>query len=136
MLISEYLRLRNDLSVQTGKQTPQLDTGTGASAQPTSFEQTLQSLLEKETQSVEFSRHALDRLEQRGIDLSEGDRLERLQKAVEIAQQKGSKDSLVLMDQTAFVISVKNNTVITALAGEDFEGQGTIFTNIDSTVII
>lgn len=140
MLISEYLRLRNDLSVTTGSRVGATPSGnnTSVSTENTvSFEQTLRSLLEKErTSGVEFSRHALDRLEQRNIDLSEGNRLERLNKAVELAQTKGSNDSLVILDQTAFVVSVKNNTVITAMASEDFDSQGTIFTNIDSTVIV
>ncbi len=140
MLISEYLRLRNDLSVTTGNRVGATPSGnnTSVSTENTvSFEQTLRSLLEKErTSGVEFSRHALDRLEQRNIDLSEGNRLERLNKAVELAQTKGSNDSLVILDQTAFVVSVKNNTVITAMASEDFDSQGTIFTNIDSTVIV
>lgn len=136
MLISEYLRMRNDISVQTSKQAP-TSAKTNTTAPSTSFEQMLQSMLEKEqTQGVEFSRHALDRLEERGIDLTESGRLERLQKGIDIAKQKGSNDSLILLDQTAFVVSVKNSTVITALPGEDLEGQGTIFTNIDSTVII
>jgi len=66
--------------------------------------------------------------------LSQGHKLERLNKGVELAQQKGSEETLVLVDSTAFVVSVKNNRVITMLSNDDLKGN--VFTNIDSTVII
>jgi flagellar operon protein len=59
--------------------------------------------------------------------------LERLDKAVEAAQQKGANDALVLIDSTAFLVSVKNNKVITTVSADDL--QGNVFTNIDSAVI-
>jgi flagellar operon protein len=52
---------------------------------------------------------------------------------VDRAAAKGSRDSLVLLDQTAMVVSVKNRTVITAL-GRD-QARDNVFTNIDSAVI-
>lgn len=97
------------------------------------FAKELQAQLEK-SKGVEFSRHAIERLSDRNIDLTEGNKLERLNKAVEVAQQKGSNDALVLVDTTAFLVSVKNNKVITTMTAEDM--QGNIFTNIDSTVIM
>ncbi|MDE6746095.1 MAG: hypothetical protein K2J72_05590, partial [Oscillospiraceae bacterium] len=68
------------------------------------------------------------------IDLSESGRLDRLNKAVELAGEKGSDDALVIIDSTAFLVSVRNNKVITTLTADDM--QGNIFTNIDSTVIM
>lgn len=138
MLISEYLALRNQISVTTGNpvgtniQNPAVQDA----VQESSFAAALQEKLaeKQQTGGVEFSRHAIQRLEQRSIDLASGDTLERLNRGVEIAADKGSNETLVLVDQTAFVVSVKNNKVITTLSNEDLRGN--IFTNIDSTVII
>lgn len=135
MLISEYLALRSQISVTTGSPiSPQSAQETSAQPeQGESFAQALRARIE-EKQGVEFSKHAMQRLEERSIDLSGGDTLERLNKGVEIAAEKGSNETLVLVDRTAFVVSVKNNKVITTLSNEDLTGN--IFTNIDSTVII
>lgn len=137
MLISEYLALRNQISVTTGS-----PVNTGAQTvqqapQEGSFAEALQQRLaekQPEQSGVEFSRHAMQRIEERSIDLNSANTLERLNKGVEIAADKGSSETLVLVDQTAFVVSVKNNKVITTLSREDLLGN--IFTNIDSTVII
>lgn len=135
MLISEYLKLRNDIAVSTGKisQQPSSTTTTKGSTVASPFAEVLKEQL-GQTGGVEFSKHALDRIEQRGINLSEGNTLARLDKAVELAQQKGSNDALVLVGSNAFVVSIKNNKVITAMTNEDL--QGNVFTNIDSTVIM
>jgi flagellar operon protein len=81
---------------------------------------------------VRFSNHALDRLRRRGIDLDEA-ALARLNDGVARAAGKGSRDSLVLLDDTAFVVSVRNRTVVTAVGREHMKEQ--VFTNIDSAVI-
>ncbi|MBQ8410874.1 MAG: hypothetical protein IJX15_03975, partial [Ruminiclostridium sp.] len=82
----------------------------------------------------QFSKHAMERINERNIDLSEDNKLDRLNKAVELAGERGSADALVMIDTTAFLVSVKNNKVITTLSADDM--QGNIFTNIDSTVIM
>lgn len=138
MLISEYLALRNQISVTTGS-TVSANIPVSSSEQTPqegSFAAALQEKLAEKHQTggVEFSKHAIQRLEQRSIDIASGDTLERLNKGVEIAADKGSNETLVLVDSTAFVVSVKNNKVITTLSNEDLRGN--IFTNIDSTVII
>ena len=92
-------------------------------------------VLAKRTAAAEpprFSRHALQRLEQRGIDLGEPT-IARLTEGVARAATKGSRDSVVFVDNTAFVVSVANNTVITAVASEHMREH--VFTNIDSAVI-
>mgnify|MGYP002515125838 CR=1 FL=1 len=139
MLISEYLQLRN-VSVTTGKAQgiPQT-TQSGSQAvtpQNSDFAKELKSQLEALNQNsgVQFSKHAMERLNERNIDLSEDNKLDRLNKAVELAGEKGSDDALVMIDTTAFLVSVKNNRVITTLTADDM--QGNIFTNIDSTVIM
>jgi flagellar operon protein len=79
-----------------------------------------------------FSRHALDRLQQRGINLDAAT-VGRLTGGVARAAGKGSRASVVFVDGTAFVVSVTNNTVITAVGAEHMQQH--VFTNIDSAVI-
>jgi flagellar operon protein len=81
---------------------------------------------------LQFSRHALARVERRGIELNPST-LQRLSEGVNRAASKGSRDSLVLVDGTAFVVSVSNHTVITAVGSEHMKDN--VFTNIDSAVI-
>jgi flagellar operon protein len=82
--------------------------------------------------SVKWSAHAAARLRQRGISLTDT-QLARLETAVDKAATKGSRDALVMMDDTAMVVSVKNRTVITALSTD--QARDNVFTNIDSAVI-
>jgi flagellar operon protein len=81
---------------------------------------------------LKFSGHALDRIQRRGIDLGQPE-LARLEDGVARAAAKGGRESLVLMDGTAFVVSVPNRTVITAVDQDHMREQ--VFTNIDSAVI-
>jgi flagellar operon protein len=81
---------------------------------------------------VRFSGHALQRVERRGIDTSP-QTLARLDGAVERAAAKGARESVVLVDGTAFVVSVRNKTVITAVDAQSMREH--VFTNIDSAVI-
>jgi flagellar operon protein len=89
-------------------------------------------VLARQTAAPTFSRHALDRLRQRGIDVGEPT-IERLSGGIARAAGKGSRDSVIFIDGTAFVVSVKNNTVITAVPAERMREH--VFTNIDSAVI-
>ena len=84
------------------------------------------------TEPPQFSRHALDRLQRRGIELG-APTLERLAGGVARAAGKGARESVVFVDGTAFVVSVRNNTVITAVGPEHMREH--VFTNIDSAVI-
>jgi len=81
---------------------------------------------------LQFSKHALARVERRGIEL-DAPTLQRLSEGVNRAAGKGARDSLVLVDGTAFVVSVRNHTVITAVDSEHMKQN--VFTNIDSAVI-
>lgn len=83
---------------------------------------------------VNFSRHAVDRINQRQIDVTSDNTLSRLSKGVELAESKGSDDALVIVDKTAFLVSVRSNKVITAVSSDDMAGS--VFTNIDATVIM
>ena len=82
---------------------------------------------------IKFSGHAQTRLQSRQITLSDHD-VARLGQAMTKAAAKGAKDSLVLMDKTAYVVSVANRTVITAVASDALKEN--IFTNIDSAMIL
>jgi len=85
------------------------------------------------SQGVKFSQHAQDRLRARNITFSASD-IANLEGAVTSVAQKGGKESLVMMGDSALVVSVKNRTVVTAL--DKTQMRGNVFTNIDSAVII
>ncbi len=89
-------------------------------------------VLARQTAAPTFSRHALERLQQRGVELGEPT-MQRLTGGIARAADKGSRDSVIFIDGTAFVVSVKNNTVITAVPSERMREH--VFTNIDSAVI-
>ena len=134
MLINEYVKLRNvSVSTGNGAAAPKKQ---NISPGQSDFAKELQIQLEAQggSSGVQFSKHAMDRISERNIDLSEDNRLDRLNKAVTLAGEKGSDDALVMIDSTAFLVSIKNNKVITTLTADDM--QGNIFTNIDSTVIM
>ena len=97
------------------------------------LEEKVQNQSPKVADGLKFSAHAQSRMESRGINLNAEDML-KLQDAVEKVKAKGSKESLILTDDAAFVVSVKNDTVITAVDREHMKEN--IFTNIDSTVMI
>ena len=135
MLINE-LKLRN-LQISTGN----VSTAKAGNAEKASntwsggtFAEALQSELDARNSAVGFSKHAMKRIESRNIEILDSDMLQRLNDGIEIAAEKGSNETLVLVDKTAFVVSVKNRTVITTMSQEDLKGN--IFTNIDSTVIM
>jgi len=92
-----------------------------------SFSEVLDSVRSNE---LVFSKHANERLLSRNIDLSDS-QLERLQNGTRRAEAKGIKESLVVVDNLAFIVNVRNNTVITAVNEKDDK----IFTNIDGAVI-
>jgi flagellar operon protein len=96
-----------------------------------SFDQVLTDRL-RSTEKIKFSKHAESRMASRGIELNQ-DELERLDRAVKLADEKGARDSLVMINNTALVVSVKNNTVVTVVDKDNVTGN--VFTNIDSAVI-
>jgi flagellar operon protein len=93
---------------------------------------TFGDVLALRTSPVQFSGHALQRIERRNIDVGP-QTLVRLQAGLDRAAAKGSRESVVFVDGTAFVVSVKNKTVITAVDHAHMRDH--VFTNIDSAVI-
>jgi flagellar operon protein len=90
-------------------------------------------ILAVETGKLTFSQHALQRMQSRKINLSTRE-VQQLTQAVNQVAQKGAKESLVYLNDKAFVVSVVNKTVITAMDG--MSARNNVFTNIDSAVIL
>lgn len=86
----------------------------------------------EEAAGLKFSKHASNRLSERNIELTDS-QINRLNAGWQAAGAKGINESLVMVDQLAFIVNVKNQTVITALTGN--EGTANVFTNIDGAVI-
>lgn len=122
----------------------------GVSGDSTSFTETLSDALKSkdvqktalppkiaplrtEMSQLKFSNHAVERMQSRGISYSPQD-LTRLGEAIQKAAAKGSKDTLILMDQSALIVSVKNNTVVTVMDKNALKEN--VFTNIDSTIVM
>jgi flagellar operon protein len=89
-------------------------------------------VLDKKVNELKFSAHAQTRMKSRNIDASQS-RMAKLTDAVDTAERKGSKNSLVLFPDAAFIVNIPNRTVVTAMDGENIREN--IFTNIDSTVL-
>lgn len=84
-------------------------------------------------QTLKFSKHAANRLVDRNIKLSDN-QIERLSDGTKKAGEKGIKDSLVVVDELAFIVNIPNKTVITAM--EKTETNENVFTNIDGAVFM
>ncbi|MFC1538587.1 TIGR02530 family flagellar biosynthesis protein [Candidatus Latescibacterota bacterium] len=96
------------------------------------FSDILKNRLEQES-GVKFSAHAMNRLNERGIVLK-SEELTQLSDAISLAEKKGANDTLVIINDKTFIVSVKNKTIVTAMTGENIKNN--VFTNIDSTVIV
>ncbi len=122
-LQDQYLKQQK---VNAGNKTPQ-----GMSFEEILHKQQVQK--QQPAENVKFSKHAANRLSDRNIELTDK-QLERLNDGTKKAGEKGIRDSLVLVDQLAFIVNTKSNTVITAM--DQTEANENIYTNIDGAVII
>jgi flagellar operon protein len=130
---SDYLLRRTQIN-----QTPQVGQNSQADASRTqnnnqgpSFNDVLSRI--KSSDQVKFSKHAIDRLNSRNIELSD-DELSRINGGVDKAKSKGVREALIMMDNKVFVASVQNKTIITAAMDEQLKDN--VFTNIDGAVIV
>jgi flagellar operon protein len=82
---------------------------------------------------LKVSGHAQTRLQSRNIELGKAE-WERVMNGVNKAAEKGAKESLVMVDDVALVVSIKNRTVITAVDKANLKDN--VFTNIDSAVVV
>lgn len=130
--MSDFALRRLSVPITTG--TPQAAPSSGI-AERRDADDSFRNVLESKLQGsgVEFSKHAVNRVVERNIDLSESS-LGRLGEGMRIAQEKGMNDTLILIDRTAFIVNVKNNKVITTVNGDELKGNA--FTNIDGAVIV
>jgi flagellar operon protein len=107
--------------------------GKGAAGAVTAGGKSFSDLLKLKTkEELKFSAHAASRLKSRGIEVTP-ETMGKLEKAVEGAEGKGARDTLVMVKDLAFIVNIPNRTIITAMDGESVKDN--IFTNIDSTVI-
>lgn len=95
-------------------------------------EQDFKSIFDKELQQIKFSKHAQQRLDSRNIALDENDKT-KIQSAVTLAEKKGAQDSLVFLRDMAFIVNIKNKTVVTAIDRDAMKEN--VFTNIDSAIV-
>ncbi len=97
-----------------------------------SFADVLQEQV-NQSSGVKFSAHALNRLEERNLQIGTPE-MARIKQGLQQLSAKGSRNSVILMDDTAFVVSVKNRTVVTAV--DKATSVANVFTNIDSLAIV
>lgn len=103
-------------------------------SQGLSFEEILKRKQDvTDSSKLRFSKHAAMRLADRNINLSK-EQNERLENGVVKADEKGIRESLVIVDSLAFIVNIPNRTVVTAM--DQTESNDTIFTNIDGAVIM
>jgi len=113
-------------------QAQKLNAGLQKNDEIRSFSQILGDKL-AQNQDIKFSAHAIHRLEEQQVEMSE-QAVNRLNDGVRQLDAKGSKNSVILMNETAFVVSVKNRTVVTAV--DKTLDSNSVFTNIDSVAIV
>lgn len=90
-------------------------------------------LFKNELNKLKFSGHAISRVESRQLDINPAD-MERLNSAYQIAENKGVKNPMVILDDKAFIVNVPNKTVITVLDKKNLDQN--IITNIDSAIFV
>jgi len=122
------VNVTNDVLVGSAEQVAP-KTGELDSLRQKSFSQFLNNAITVD--DLSFSAHALARLEQRNIVVDEQIK-NQLENAIDKIAQKGGKESLIMLDNVAYVVSIPNKTVITALE----TAQENVFTNIDSALVL
>ena len=113
-------KIANNKPLNTPKNTPKPEKDFG-------------SILKEKIDGVKFSKHAMQRLESRGVQVS-NETMTKLNDAVENANKKGVSDLVAISDKSAFIINVTSKMVITTM--NKAEMQNNIFTNINGAVII
>lgn len=108
------------------------DTTQGAEGTPSFADALKQAQGLAQPNALKFSAHAQTRIQSRQINLG-AEEMRRIEGAVQKAASKGARESLVLIDQAALVVSIPNRTVITVVDKDNMKQN--VFTNIDSAVI-
>jgi flagellar operon protein len=126
--ITAYQRPVNLLEIAQRNSTPVK----GSTPATESFQSVMSQQLGN-SRPVQMSKHASERLFSRGINISD-DRMQQVSQALDKAEDKGSRETLILFDDMALVASVKNRTIITAFDRDKLR-EGVV-TSIDSAVIL
>jgi flagellar operon protein len=92
------------------------------------FEEVLNS-----EKKLKFSAHAQKRMESRNITIN-SDEMKKIEESVAKLRNKGCQDSVILSQDRAYVISIKNNTVVTIV--DEGSLKDSVFTNIDSMTLV
>ncbi|MFI3253273.1 MAG: TIGR02530 family flagellar biosynthesis protein [Eubacteriales bacterium] len=126
--------IKNVSGISPGYQSPQSANNRPSQMQSEqgSFGEALQQELSKGQDSLAFSKHAMARAEQRGIEVT-ADLMDQLASSVEKAEAKGANNILAFDTVNAFIINVPNQRVITTMTQEEMKEN--IFTNIDGAVL-
>ena len=124
-------RVHNNQPLIPPKQNNYLQSNQESNNGNNNFKDLLENNLEQA--NLSFSKHAKRRINARGINF-QGQDLTQLKEGVAKAKEKGGQESLIMVNDNAYIVSVENETVITAM-GED-EIEENVFTNIDSAVIM
>lgn len=95
------------------------------------FSDILNETINKNSEEYTLSKHAADRLKE--INFTDAD-MEQIAKGFKMAEDKGSKNSVMLYKDVALIASIENKTVITAVEKE--RSKENVFTNVDSVVIL
>lgn len=93
---------------------------------------TFADLLRSAGEGIRVSNHARKRIETRDLGL-DATNLGRLNSAISRAAEKGAKSSVVVLDDLAVVVDIRERTIVTALQRDPTRER--VFTNIDSVVI-
>jgi flagellar operon protein len=91
-----------------------------------------QEALRGAAQGVQFSNHAQKRIDRRDLDIDAA-RMNRLNSAIDRAAERGARNSVVMLDDLAVVVDIRDRKVVTAI--DAAQGKERVFTNIDSVVI-
>lgn len=112
-----------------------VDGNRGKETEKVSFQDILSRKVRENADSepLKFSKHASGRLADRNIELTKS-QMDRLAEGTQRAGMKGIRDSLVMVDNLAFIVNVPNHTVVTAM--DQTQADEKIFTNIDGAVIV
>jgi flagellar operon protein len=97
------------------------------------IDQQLKAKADVKPMTLKFSNHAVERMSQRGMTFSP-EQMTKIENAARKASEKGSKETLIFSDDSALIVSLKTNTIVTVMDKNALKEN--VFTNIDSTVMV
>ncbi|MBI1369516.1 MAG: flagellar biosynthesis protein [Planctomycetes bacterium] len=98
-----------------------------------SFAQMLDNAASAGSQPLKLSSHARQRLNERGVELSDA-QMQALSAAADKAEAKGSRDALMMMNQLGLIVNIPNRTVLTAIDADRMRDG--VVTQIDSAMMV